>query len=224
MEQTKDIFGKRLFEIRENRGESQQELADSIGITRQSLSRYELGERTANIDLLKKISEHYNVSADYLLGIAKEKTIKPDLQAACKYTGLNEEAIENLKESCNIHSNIGNSETFKILNWLLSESYVEDIAIELKFVKEKSESYLRLKKDFNEKYPNGFPNETIIPELPITDKEYITYLNIESIMHNTKLECDVSRYNIIKIVEKLSNHFDQREQVQDNGKHNPPKE
>ena len=28
----------------------------------------------------------------------------------------------------------------------------------------------------------------------------------------------------IKIIEKMSNHFDQREQVCDNGEHNPPKE
>ena len=98
MEQTKDIFGKRLFELRESRGESQQELADSMGITRQSLSRYELGERTANIDLLKKIAEHYDVSADYLLGLTGNTTTDTNLQAVCKYTGLSEKAINNLAD------------------------------------------------------------------------------------------------------------------------------
>lgn len=221
---TKKVIGSRINEALAFSNKKQKELAAHLGVPDNTISYFCSGKRVPNAEQIIEISKFLGVSADFLLGLTGNKTTEPKLQSACEYTGLNEEAIENLKESCNIHSNIGNGETFKILNWLLSESYIEDIAIELKFVKEKSESYLRLKKDFNEKYPNGFPNEPIIPELPITDKKYITYLNVESIIHSTELECDVSRYNIIKIVEKLSNHFDQREQVQDNGKHNPPKE
>ena len=51
-------FGERLLALREERKETQQQLADAIGITRQSLSRYETNERTPNIDLsLIHISE-----------------------------------------------------------------------------------------------------------------------------------------------------------------------
>lgn len=38
----KQIFGERLLSLREQRNETQEQLAKAIGITRQSLSRYEL--------------------------------------------------------------------------------------------------------------------------------------------------------------------------------------
>lgn len=242
---TKKVIGSRINEALAFSNKKQKELAAHLGVPDNTISYFCSGKRVPNAEQIIKISKFLGVSSDFLLGIAKEKTLNPKLQSACEYTGLNEEAIEKLKESCNIHSNIGNGETFKILNWLLSESYIEEIAIELKYVKEKSESYLRLKKDLNENYPNGFPNEPFISRLPITDKEYITYLNLESLIHNTELECDVSRYNIIKIIEKLSNYFDKRENSKEyeeykkndlkilfnqiemerlNGEHNPPKE
>ncbi len=36
-------------------------------------------------------------------------------------------------------------------------------------------------------------------------------------------DIDFERYRLNKYTEKLLNYFDQREQVQDNGQHNPPK-
>ena len=43
-------FSKRLIQLREQRGITQQELADKLKITRQSLSLYEKAERTINIE------------------------------------------------------------------------------------------------------------------------------------------------------------------------------
>ena len=77
-------FGERLLALREERKETQQQLADAIGITRQSLSRYETNERTPNIDLIYNIAKHYNVSSDYLLGLSEVKSLDNNIPSACK--------------------------------------------------------------------------------------------------------------------------------------------
>lgn len=74
-------FGERLFKLREERKENQLQLAQAIGITRQSLSRYETNERTPNIDLIYSIAKYFNVSADYLLGLSDSKRIAEQIES-----------------------------------------------------------------------------------------------------------------------------------------------
>lgn len=92
----KQIFGERLLSLREQRNETQEQLAKAIGITRQSLSRYETNERTPNIDLIYRIAKHYCVSSDYLLGLSENSTVDITIQSACKATGLSEAAVNKL--------------------------------------------------------------------------------------------------------------------------------
>jgi transcriptional regulator with XRE-family HTH domain len=91
-----DKVSKRIVELREERGETQQELADAIGITRQSLSRYEIAARTINVDVLGELAKHFNVSADYLLGLTDVRSTEQDMKIACEVTGLSEKAIQNI--------------------------------------------------------------------------------------------------------------------------------
>ena len=93
-----DKVSERIVELREERGETQQELADAIGITRQSLSRYEIAARTINVDVLGELANHFGVSADYLLGLSDVKSTEQDMKIACEVTGLSEKAIENLSK------------------------------------------------------------------------------------------------------------------------------
>lgn len=64
----KDIF----FKLREQRGLSQQEMAEQLNVTRQAVSRWERGETTPNIDTLKEISCLLDVSINTLLGCPRE--------------------------------------------------------------------------------------------------------------------------------------------------------
>ncbi len=57
-----------LKNIRENLGLKQKYVAESIGVTPTTLSRYETGERTPDLEILKKLSKLYNVSVDMLIG------------------------------------------------------------------------------------------------------------------------------------------------------------
>ncbi|MBP1580210.1 MAG: helix-turn-helix transcriptional regulator [Oscillospiraceae bacterium] len=91
----KEIFSKRLLNLREERGLSRQTAADSLQISRASLEYYEKGLRLPDVCVLAKIADYYCVSADYLLGRSEVKRIDPDkqLNIACEYTGLSEKCV-----------------------------------------------------------------------------------------------------------------------------------
>lgn len=54
----------------------QEILAGELGITQQTLSRYEGDDTLIKVDILKKLSKYFNVTTDYLLGLSD---IKRDL-------------------------------------------------------------------------------------------------------------------------------------------------
>lgn len=64
----KAILGTIIKRLREQHDISQKELADIIGITKQSLSVFEKGTSAPSLETLIKIANHFNVSTDYLLG------------------------------------------------------------------------------------------------------------------------------------------------------------
>ncbi len=57
----------RLIALRKERGLTQQQMADSIGIHVNSLKKYESGQAQPSLDVLKKIALALNVSTDFLL-------------------------------------------------------------------------------------------------------------------------------------------------------------
>ena len=68
----KDVFCIRVRKLRKARGEQQKDLADAIGATQATVSDIENGRRATSFDKLAAICQHYNVSADYLLGLIDE--------------------------------------------------------------------------------------------------------------------------------------------------------
>ncbi|EPY2709751.1 helix-turn-helix transcriptional regulator [Vibrio cholerae] len=67
-------FGGRLKSVRTQLGLNQSQMAGQIGVSKDTLSRYERGELTPSIDVLKRIIESYSsegVTADALLLDAK---------------------------------------------------------------------------------------------------------------------------------------------------------
>lgn len=58
----------RLKELRIRRGISQQQLADSLGVTQQSINKYENHNIEPDIYMLKKMADYFSVSVDFLIG------------------------------------------------------------------------------------------------------------------------------------------------------------
>lgn len=61
------MFKDNLIELRKLNGMSQDELADRIGVSRQTVSKYETGESLPDIEKCKRIAEVFSVSMDDLI-------------------------------------------------------------------------------------------------------------------------------------------------------------
>jgi len=62
------VFGGRLKALREKRGWTQQDLADRLNISRNTVAGYESKGKIPREDTLVAIANLFNVSTDYLLG------------------------------------------------------------------------------------------------------------------------------------------------------------
>lgn len=85
-------FGERLAALRKERGMSQEELAEKLQLTRQTISKWETGASTPDLELLIQLAEVFDVSVDSLLGVKKankkhtEKTSFLTLFCLCQLT------------------------------------------------------------------------------------------------------------------------------------------
>lgn len=81
-------LGEKLQELRKNMGLTQEELAESLFVSRTAISKWESGRGYPSIDSLKEISKFFSVSIDELLSSEKlitiaEKENKSNLQRLC---------------------------------------------------------------------------------------------------------------------------------------------
>ena len=65
------MFGENLIELRKLHNMSQEELAELIGISRQTLSKYETGESLPDIEKCKMIADVFGVLLDDLVNYSK---------------------------------------------------------------------------------------------------------------------------------------------------------
>lgn len=66
-------FGNILKNLREEINLSQQELADKLNVTRQTISNYETNKRLPNKEMFEIIADFFNVDMDYLYGMSDIK-------------------------------------------------------------------------------------------------------------------------------------------------------
>ena len=66
-------FAARLRALRKENGESQQTVANLLGVGPTQVSDMEHGRTTTSFERLVLLCEHYKVSSDYLLGLKDER-------------------------------------------------------------------------------------------------------------------------------------------------------
>lgn len=69
-----DIFSERVYHLRKERGMSQKELGEAVGLSHKAISTIESGDRATTLEKLIALSQFFDVSTDYLLGL----TDKPE--------------------------------------------------------------------------------------------------------------------------------------------------
>ena len=61
------ILADKIMEERKKNGWSQEELAEKLGVTRQSVSKWESAQSVPDLQRILRMSELFGVSTDYLL-------------------------------------------------------------------------------------------------------------------------------------------------------------
>lgn len=102
-------FPERLKQLRSEHKLTQEQLGKKINVTKVSISGYENGNRTPDMETLQNLADVFDVSIDYLLGRSDPKPIQKsslnDLEMRddeniffFDLKGLSEEDIEKVKE------------------------------------------------------------------------------------------------------------------------------
>ena len=184
-------FGIRLKKLRCKRKPA--EICKDLGITIQSLYRYEKGERTPDIVMAKKIADYYGVTLDGLFGDNNITT--DDITHFSNITGLSTKAIKTLISLKNTDYALS-----KIINQLIESGSLESIALLLVFLKStskmciKQEKIIQKKDNFYENNVNGVRleiNNTINTILDQYDARKQTVKNVDKIKENQQKMKDV---------------------------------
>lgn len=94
-------IGLRIARLREEKGLSQQQLTEELEkyglkVRRETVTQWENGTRDLKTEYTIKLSEYFNVSADYLLGLSEIPSRNETIQSINEYTGLSQDAVAAL--------------------------------------------------------------------------------------------------------------------------------
>ncbi len=89
-----DTLGTRILKLR-GQNETQQKLADALGVSRSLVKAWENNDRTPKLNDLLNLASHYGASVDFLLGLIDEDNATNDekLRRTSEFTGLSNDAI-----------------------------------------------------------------------------------------------------------------------------------
>lgn len=89
------MFADRVKYLRQSRELNQVQFAQKMGITKQSVSNWENDNIMPSVEMLEKIADFFNVTADYLLG--REDCHYSGVQCL-DVTGLTPAQIEHIRQ------------------------------------------------------------------------------------------------------------------------------
>ena len=89
------MFADRVKYLRQSRELNQVQFAQKMGVTKQSVSNWENDNIMPSVEMLEKIADFFNVTADYLLG--REDCHYSGVQCL-DVTGLTPAQIEHIRQ------------------------------------------------------------------------------------------------------------------------------
>ncbi len=102
-------FNNKLYELRKQKGLSQEELANRLNVSRQTVSKWEVGESSPDMEKLVAISELFDISLDELVldKVMKkeepsEQVVKSELYSDIKRYVLTEDNKKKAKKGIKI--------------------------------------------------------------------------------------------------------------------------
>lgn len=64
---------QRLIDLREDKDQTQKQIAEVLGIKQQQYARYETGQFEIKFHQIIELAKYYNVSTDYIAGLTNDK-------------------------------------------------------------------------------------------------------------------------------------------------------
>ena len=95
------IFRERLKALREQYGLDQKDMGKKLNISSSAYGFYEQGRNEPSLETLKELSETFNVTTDYLLGLSNTEK-QPVLYSLPNNITLSEKELEVIYEMKNI--------------------------------------------------------------------------------------------------------------------------
>ena len=86
-------FNNRLYQLRKQKGLSQEELANRLNVSRQTVSKWEVGDSTPDMEKLIAISDLFDVSLDKLVMGKEDEPQNPTTTKSELVTVLNEKVL-----------------------------------------------------------------------------------------------------------------------------------
>ena len=113
-------FGENLVNLRKRKGVSQEQLAEVLGLTRQTISKWELNQSTPDLQYILQMGEFFNVSLDYIFG----RTDNP--QGMQKYPAIKsalekDGGLEALMTMCFTPGTVFNEKLKEVISQMLRE-------------------------------------------------------------------------------------------------------
>lgn len=68
-------FGENLKHLRKSLDLTQKDFGSKVGLSKAVVSKYENGMGYPSFDVLVRIAQYFGVTTDYLLGVARGKTV-----------------------------------------------------------------------------------------------------------------------------------------------------
>lgn len=116
-------FPNRLKQLLTENSITQQELADILGVQRQTVSLYVSGQIRPDINALAVIAQHFCVTTDWLLGLTDDRSRMP---VATDELGLSEQAVAKITNYAQGRT-FGRVRAFSSLDMIISHDDFEEL-------------------------------------------------------------------------------------------------
>lgn len=114
------ILADKIMKLRKQCGWSQEELAEQLGISRQSVSKWESGVSIPDLDKIIKLSNIFNVSTDYLLKDDMEETEYIDTQDGDTDNAVRSVSVEEANAYMEVTEKVAGKIALGVLMCILS--------------------------------------------------------------------------------------------------------
>lgn len=88
-------FNNRLYQLRKQKGLSQEELANRLNVSRQTVSKWEVGDSTPDMEKLIAMSDLFDVSLDKLVMGKEDEETSPSTTKSEFVTVISEKVLTN---------------------------------------------------------------------------------------------------------------------------------